>query len=199
MKPFPLPTKIAGSIFGGLKYVTLSPCNGGWLNIFFTVVAFRRQPIFCDEMFRNALRTAIASVQTAHPFVIEAWVLLPDHLHCVWTLPEGDADFSTRWMLIKRAVSLACRDDYRRADWVTVSKLKHRESTLWQRRFWEHQIRDEKDFVHHVDYIHFNPVKHGHVTRAVDWPYSTFHRYVRDGIYAYDWGGAMDKVVLKYD
>ena len=166
---------------------------------FFTVVAYRRQPIFCDEMFRNALRTAIASVQAAHPFVMDAWVLLPDHLHCVWTLPEGDADFSIRWMLIKRSVSLAYRETYRRADWVTASKLKHRESTIWQRRFWEHQIRDENDFVRHVDYIHFNPVKHGHVQHAVDWPYSTFHRFVHDGIYEHDWGGAMDKVVLEYD
>ena len=91
-----------------------------------------------------------------------------DHLHYVWTLPDGDADFSTRWMMIKRAVSLACREDYRRADWVTASKLKHRESTIWQRRFWEHQIRDENDFVRHVDYIHFNPVKHGHGQHAID-------------------------------
>ena len=121
-------------------------------------------------------------MRVARPFVIDAWVLLPDHLHCLWTLPDGDADFSTRWMMIKRAVSLACREDYRRADWVTASKLKHRESTIWQRRFWEHQIRDENDFARHVDYIHFNPVKHGHGQRAVDWPHSTFHRYVRDGV-----------------
>ncbi|MDO9446629.1 MAG: transposase, partial [Candidatus Nitrotoga sp.] len=82
----------------------------------------------------------------ARPFVIDAWVVLPDHLHCVWTLPEGDADFSTRWMIIKRAVSLACREDYCRASWVTALKLKHRDSTIWQRRFWEHPIRDENDF-----------------------------------------------------
>ncbi|CAH1078519.1 REP-associated tyrosine transposase [Candidatus Nitrotoga sp. 1052] len=113
---------------------------------FFTVVAYRRQSILCDEAIRNALRASIETVRVARPFVIDAWELLPDHLHCVWTLPDGDADFSTRWMMIKRAVSLACREDYRRADWVTASKLKHRESTIWQRRFWEHQIRDENDF-----------------------------------------------------
>jgi putative transposase len=166
---------------------------------FFTVVAYRRQPILCDETIRNALRGAIETVRVARPFVIDAWVLLPDHLHCVWTLPDGDADFSTRWMFIKRAVSLACRADYHRADWVTASKLKHRESTLWQRRFWEHQIRDADDFARHVDYIHFNPVKHGHVQQAEDWPYSTFHRYVRDGVYAQDWGGVMEGIALEYD
>ncbi len=97
---------------------------------FFTVVAYRRQPILCNETVRNALRAAIITVHTSRPFVIDAWVLLPDHLHCVWTLPDGDADFSTRWMIIKRAVSLACKDEYRRADWATASKLKHRESTI---------------------------------------------------------------------
>jgi putative transposase len=166
---------------------------------FFTVVAYRRQPILCNETVRNALRTAIETVRTSRPFVINAWVLLPDHLHCMWTLPDDDADFSTRWMIIKRAVSLACREDFRRADLMTASKLKHRESTIWQRRFWEHQIRNEDDFARHVDYIHFNPVKHGHAQRAEDWPYSTFHRYVRDGVYAHDWAGAMNEAALEYD
>ena len=164
---------------------------------FFTVVAYRRQTIFCDEVFRNALRTAIASVRVAHPFVIDAWVLLPDHLHCVWTLPEGDADFSTRWKIIKRAVSVACRENHHRADWMTPSKLKHRESTIWQRRFWEHQIRDDVDLQRHVDYIHFNPVKHGQVTNVADWPYSTFHRYVQQGVYSADWAGNADDAELE--
>jgi putative transposase len=163
---------------------------------FFTVVAYRRQTIFCDEVFRNALRAAITSVRVAYPFVIDAWVLLPDHLHCVWTLPEGDADFSTRWKLIKRAVSVACREDYRCADLMTASKIKHRESTIWQRRFWEHQIRDDSDLERHVDYLHFNPVKHGHVKRVVDWQHSTFHRNEQQGIYLPDWSGNSDNVKL---
>ena len=150
-------------------------------------------------MIRNALRTAIETVRSTRPFTIDAWVLLPDHLHCIWTLPEGDADFSTRWMMIKRSVSLACREIYHRADWMTTSKSKHRESTIWQRRFWEHQIRDEDDLVRHVDYIHFNPVKHGNVQRVGDWPYSTFHRYVHDGIYPSDWSGSVDMRALNYD
>lgn len=166
---------------------------------FFTVVAYRRQPILCDEAIRNALRAAIETVRTSRPFVIDAWVLLPDHLHCVWTLPDGDADFSTRWMKIKHAVSLDCREDHRRAELMTASKSRHRESTIWQRRFWEHQIRTENDFARHVDYIHFNPVKHGHAQYAIDWTFSTFHRYVRDGVYARDWAGAMESVVPEYD
>lgn len=166
---------------------------------FFTVVAYRRQPILCDEPIRNALRTAIEAVRLTHPFTIDAWVLLTDHLHCIWTLPEGDADFSTRWAVIKRAVSLACRERYHHAEWMTDSKRKHRESTIWKRRFWEHQIRDEADFNRHADYIHFNPVKHGNVSRVSDWPYSTFHRYVRDGIYISDWSGTDGVAVLGYD
>lgn len=159
---------------------------------FFTVVTYRRQTILCDDPVRLALRAAIQQVRDTHPFAIDAWVLLPDHLHCVWTLPEGDLDFSSRWMAIKRAVSLACRDGYRRKDLLNASKRTHRESTLWQRRFWEHLIRDESDFARHVDYLHYNPVKHGHVRQPGDWPYSTFHRYVRAGLYAPDWGGNAD-------
>ncbi|MBI5006980.1 MAG: transposase [Nitrosomonadales bacterium] len=159
---------------------------------FFTVVTYRRRPILCDESIRNALHTAIKTARATRPFVIDAWVLLPDHLHCVWTLPEGDADFSTRWLKIKRAVSLACGEEYRRDDWLTASKLKHREATIWQRRFWEHRIRDEEDFARHVDYIHFNPVKHGHAQCAAGWIYSTFHRYVREGVYAQDWAGSVN-------
>lgn len=146
---------------------------------FFTVVANRRQSILCAEEIRNALRHAIATVRTSLPFVIEAWVLLPDHLHCMWTLPEGDADFSTCWMKIQRSVSLACRVNHRRDDWLVASKRKHRESAIWQRRFWEHCIRDENDLACHIDCIHFNPVKHGYVQHPNDWPYSSVHRLGR--------------------
>ncbi len=154
---------------------------------FFTVVTYRRQPILCDVAVREALRAAISTVRASRPFTIDAWVLLPDHLHCIWTLPEGDADFSTRWMQIKRLVSIACRDDYRRTDLLNDSKQKHRESTLWQRRFWEHYLHDDDDFNRHMDYVHFNPVKHGLVTTPAAWPHSTFHRYVAAGIYPADW------------
>jgi len=154
---------------------------------FFTVVAYRRQPILCDEPVRAALREAIREVRQSSPFKIDAWVLLPDHLHCIWTLPPDDGDFSLRRSLIKRRVSLAVGAQYRRAEWLNASKLKHRESTVWQRRFWEHSIRDEEDLRRHVDYLHFNPVKHGLVSGASDWPHSTFHRFVEAGIYPADW------------
>ena len=130
----------------------------------------------------------------AQPGLIDAWVLLPDHMHCIWTLPAGDADYAARWNLIKRRVSVMCRGAYQRGEWLTASNRKHRESTHWQRRYWEHQVRDEPDFVRHVDYIHYNAVKHGHCKRVVDWPYSTFHRYVGRGYYPLDWGGVGDDV-----
>ena len=159
---------------------------------FFTVVSYRRQPILCDETLRSALRESVAMVRAKRPFKIDAWVLLPDHLHCIWTLPAGDADFSTRWGMIKRTVSRTCRNVYRRSKWLEPSKSSHRESTIWQRRFWEHQIRDDTDFARHVDYIHMNPVRHGHAQCAVDWPYSTFHRYLRQDLLAADWAGDAD-------
>jgi putative transposase len=165
---------------------------------FFTVVMYRRQSILCDEILRTALRAAIESVRINRPFTIDAWVLLPDHLHCIWTLPEMDTDFSTRWMMIKRKVSLACSAHYRRADWITSSKQKHRESTIWQRRFWEHQIRDETDYAHHLDYLHYNPVKHGLVSQVKNWPYSSFHRHVERGIYDEEWGDLFEDNLSSY-
>ena len=159
---------------------------------FFTVVTYRRQPVLCDQMVRQALRDAIDRVREKRPFTIDAWVLLPDHLHCLWTLPSGDADYSTRWNQIKRRVSIVCAAEYKRTDWLTASKRRHRESTLWQRRFWEHCIRGQDDFNRHMDYLHHNPVKHGLCKQASDWPYSTFHRYVARGVYPQEWCGVVD-------
>ena len=156
---------------------------------FFAVTTYLRRPILTDLRCMAALRTAIEAVRKSHPFEILAWVVLPDHLHCIWTLPGDDHNFSLRWSLIKQHVSRGC------AYWIdnglptTQSRIKRRESTLWQRRFWEHLIRDEQDLSRHVDYVHYNPVKHGYVTRAAHWPHSTFHRYVREGIYPADWAG----------
>ncbi|MCC2971160.1 transposase [Massilia sp. IC2-476] len=154
---------------------------------FFTVVSYKRRPILCDQLVRVALRSAIERVRVRLPFEIDAMVLMPDHLHCIWTLPDGDTNFSTRWSQIKHAVSYACRDAYELS--LSTSRRQKREAPIWQRRFWEHRIRDEIDMERHVDYIHFNPVKHGLVGAVSEWPYSTFARYVRDGIYAVDWGG----------
>jgi putative transposase len=121
------------------------------------------------------------------PFSIDAWVLLPDHLHCIWTLPPHDTDYSSRWRLIKGHVSKSFADDCA-DDRLSPSRLKRRERGLWQRRFWEHTIKDEADLAAHYDYIHYNPVKHGLCTSPREWPFSTFHGLVKTGVYGSDWG-----------
>lgn len=156
---------------------------------FFTLVTENRQPLLADPIARACLRHAIQNVRQTQPFTIEAWVLLPDHLHAIWSLPDADRDYSKRRGRIKAAFSKRMNQE---ADWVfsrSESHQKRRESGLWQRRFWEHAIRDQEDFKHHMDYLHFNPVKHGYVNRVCDWPYSTFHRWVKHGWYSRDWGG----------
>ncbi len=155
---------------------------------FFTVNTLSRQTFLLDDDVRAALREGIALVRQSHPFTVNAWVLLPDHLHCIWTLPSDDRDFSTRWRVIKRTVTQRCGARLNRADLMTARRRQRKQSTLWQHRYWEHLIRDEHDYRRHVDYIHWNPVKHGYVGRAGDWSYSTFHGHVAEGIYPPDWG-----------
>jgi len=155
---------------------------------FFTLVTERRQPILTRPDIRQALRESIETVRLTQPFAIDAWVLLPDHLHAIWRLPPGDADFSNRWRLIKRHVTHACRD-YNRIDLMSERRQAKGHGTLWQQRFWEHLIRDEQDYARHFDYLHGNPLKHGLVSRVQDWPWSSFHRWVRQGVYPNDWGG----------
>lgn len=155
---------------------------------FFTVVTYRRRPILCDEPVRSALRTAIESVRIRLPFHIDAIVLMHDHLHCIWTLPDNDVNFALRWSQIKHHVAFACRDAY--GDFtVTAAQRRRREAPIWQRKYWEHRIRDERDMEKHVDYIHYNPVKHGVAAGAGMWAYSSFKRYVERGVYPADWGG----------
>lgn len=136
----------------------------------------------------DALRAAFAAVMEKHPARIDAIVVLPDHLHCLWTLPPGDTDFSTRWNLIKGGFSRGIDKRER----ISASRAKRGERGIWQRRFWEHLIRDETDFQRHMDYIHWNPVKHGWVRAVADWPYSSFHRLVRLGTYPGNWGTEVD-------
>jgi putative transposase len=130
------------------------------------------------------LRAAFRGTRNLRPFAIDAIVILPDHLHAIWTLPEGDADFSDRWRRIKGAFTRGVV-----ATGVSVARSRRGEYALWQRRFWEHTIRDERDFERCADYIHFNPVKHGLVSSPVAWPFSSLHRYVRAGVLPRDWGG----------
>ena len=154
---------------------------------FFTVVTYRRGDLLCDKPVRTALRKAISRVRILHPFKIDAWVLLPNHLHCIWTLPESESNYSLRWKLIKSFVTRACREYYTQSEDLPPSKAHRRESVIWQRRFWEHRIRNAKDFALHMDYIHYNPVKHGYCRAPSKWPYSTLHRLKAEGIYPQDW------------
>ena len=233
---------------------------------FFTLVSYRRQKILCNNNIRIALRDAIVNTRTKLPFTIDAWVLMPDHLHVIWTLPENDRAYSVRWSMIKRLVTqrvagcgdgahgdfgahdapygvsrqgdigahgapydghgrsneesaldcrvrhahhhhnhpnqphgapydgvvdvgCAVRTDRFHGAAVSASRLKRREGNIWQRRFWEHRVRDQADLNRCMDYLHWNPVKHGYVERVHDWPYSTFHRFVREGLYTENWGG----------
>jgi len=146
-------------------------------SIFFTVaLQDRGSGLLCAEVSR--LREAVAQTRAERPFAIEAWVVLPDHLHCVWTLPEGDADFPTRWRLIKARFSRGLPPGARRA-----SHLARQERAIWQRRYWEHHIRDEADRIAHLRYCWDNPVKHGLVAAAEDWPFSSVHREIAAGRY----------------
>jgi len=155
---------------------------------FFTVNCARRHGnhLLVDNI--DLLRQAFRQVKRRHPFRIEAMVVLPDHLHCIWTLPTGDADFANRWSLIKAGFSRQLPTGEQRSR----SRERRGERGIWQRRYWEHLIRDEADFVRHMDYIHWNPVKHGWVRRVRDWPWSSFHSYVRQGVYPLDWATAAD-------
>ena len=154
---------------------------------FFTVNLLERR---LDTLVRHidALREAVRVTRRERPFHIDAWVVLPDHLHCIWTLPPGDDDFSNRWKAIKiRFVRTLPRSERR-----SMVRVAKGERGVWQRRFWEHFIRSDADYEAHMDYCHVNPLKHGHVQRVVDWPYSTFHQYVERGIYRLDWAGGME-------
>ena len=155
---------------------------------FFTLVTYRRRKILTQPESRMILREVIIEVRREHQFTVDAWVLLPDHLHCIWTLPKEDGNFSKRWGLIKAGFSRKAKPLLHRKAWMTDSKDRHRENTIWQRRFWEHQVRDDEDLHRHLDYIHYNPVKHRLVTNPADWPYSTFHRYSKQGLYPPNWG-----------
>jgi putative transposase len=159
---------------------------------FFAIVTDGRAPILCTDSARAFLRESILECQRERPFEMPAVVLLPDHLHAIWTLPTEDCDYSTRWALIKKGFTeryLAAGGPERS---VSTGRRNQRRRGVWQPRFWEHMIRDETDFERHFDYIHYNPVKHGYVSRPRDWPWSSFHRWVRAGVHPVDWGCSPD-------
>jgi len=163
---------------------------------FFTLVTFERRKIFVDDLAVDLLRQAFRSVLMKHPFKIEAAVVLPDHLHMLWSLPEGDSDYSTRWRLIKSTFTHhwgSAKDIPN-----TASRQIKGEQAVWQRRFWEHLIRDDLDWQRHVEYIHYNPVKHGLVRAPVEWRHSSFHTFVKQALYSPDWGaGEVPKIDLE--
>jgi putative transposase len=158
---------------------------------FFTVNLLERDRALLVEHVA-ALRMAFRQVRLARPFDIVAAVVLPDHLHCIWQLPAQDADNATRWRRIKSIFSRSLPCDERRS----ARRVAKQERGIWQRRFWERLLRDEHDLRTHVDYIHFNPVKHGLVPRVSDWPYSTFHRYVRADMLTAEWGSNASGALL---
>jgi len=152
---------------------------------FFTVnLAERRNNRLLVEQV-SLLREAFRYVKRKRPFRLDAVVVLPDHLHCIWTLPPGESDFSVRWNMIKGYFSRHIPIGERVSD----SRAKRCERGIWQRRFWAHLVIDQDDFNRHMDYIHWNPVKHGHVNRVIDWPHSSFHGFLRSGVYPPDWCG----------
>ncbi|WP_150047981.1 REP-associated tyrosine transposase [Methylomonas rhizoryzae] len=153
---------------------------------FFTVnLAQRNRTLLTDKI--ELLRESFRNVKDQHPFNIDAIVVLPEHLHTIWTLPEGDDDFSCRWRFIKTHFSKQVEKGER----ISKSRESKQERSIWQRRFWEHRIRNEDDFVKHVDYIHYNPVKHGYVRCVADWRYSSFHDFVNRGILPANWAGGI--------
>ena len=154
---------------------------------FFTLVTFNRSPILCTELARPLLRQAIEQCRSRWSFDIEAFVLLPDHTHSIWTLPEGDADYSKRWAWIKREFSSLWLAAGGAEAAARVGQIRQRRRGVWQPRFWEHTIRDGDDLRKHLDYVHYNPLKHELAACAHDWPYSSFHRHVTQKNYAIDW------------
>ena len=154
---------------------------------FFTVkLADRKRRLLIEHV--DVLRESFHVTRVARPFDMLAVVILPDHLHCIWRLPEGDADNADRWARIKSGFSRRLPADERRS----ASRLSRRERGIWQRRYWEHLVRDDDDLRRHVDYIHINPVKHGHAARVAEWPYSSFRSWVEKGAYPMDWAGCRE-------
>jgi putative transposase len=157
---------------------------------FFTLVTANRAPLFSAAQARATLGTVMRDECHRSPFVTVAIVLLPDHLHAIWTLPDGDDAYSRRWQAIKARFAMAWLGSAGQEQQVSPGYGRQRRRGVWQPRFMEHTIRDETDLHSHADYIHYNPVKHGYATRPLDWPWSTFRRYVRSGDYPEGWGAA---------
>jgi len=154
---------------------------------FFTLVTYGRRPILTTELGRRCLRQAFRVVREARSFEVFGIVLLPDHLHAVLSLPPGDDAYSVRLRRLKEEFTKGYLAAGGREGVTSAERIARGERGVWQRRFWEHVIRDEDDFERHLDYVHFNPVKHGHARCPREWPFSSFHRWVRRGVYEANW------------
>ena len=161
---------------------------------FFTVNLLQRQGNDLLTRHIEQLRAVVKSVRQRHPFKVHGWVVLPEHLHCVIELPPHDTDYAMRWRLIKMDFPKTLP----RAERLSAVRIRRGERGIWQRRYWEYLIRDERDYQAHMDYVHINPLKHGLVKCVADWPYSTFHRLVAEGVYPVNWAGGSEGK-LKYD
>ncbi|MBN1643811.1 MAG: transposase [Dehalococcoidales bacterium] len=169
--------------------------NGG--TFFFTVVSYMRYPIFKEESAVRLLRDSFKNTMKIHPFRIDAIVIMPDHLHTIWTLPDDESDFSIRWKQIKGIFSRHYSGN--KTENITASMISKNEKGIWQRRFWEHVIRNQEDFNKHCDYIHYNPVKHGLANSPREWKYSSFRQFVERGLYSEDWGSEVAKDMVEID
>jgi len=171
-----------------------------WLRggtFFFTVVTYKRYPIFEEEATVNLLNGCFQLVMDEYPYKMDAIVIIPDHLHCIWTLPSNDLDFSTRWKRIKATFTRGYAGG--KAEVTSESMRKKKEAGVWQRRFWEHRIRDQEDFNRHCDYIHYNPVKHGLVSLPIEWKHSSFRKFVEKGFYPEGWGHGVQEALMAMD
>lgn len=160
---------------------------------FFTVVTVRRAEILANDRARDCLRNAIRYCRSELPFQIDGLVMLPDHVHAIWTMPADDCDYSKRWGIVKKRFTQIWLESGGPEQTISASRIHRRRRGIWQPRFWEHLIRDERDYQNHFDYLHFNPVKHGMVENVVDWPYSSFHYWVKQGVYTGDWGCSVEE------
>ena len=164
---------------------------------FFTVVTDGRRPILTTDLARPLLRDAIAATGTRWPFEIDAWVLLPDHLQAMWTLPHGDFDYSRRWAFLKKEFTKAYLAAGGTEATKTIGRVRDGRRGVWQPKFWEHTVRDDEDYARHFHYLHYNPVKHGLAGRVAEYPHSTFHRHVTEQRYTSSWPDLEEESVRK--
>jgi putative transposase len=155
--------------------------------IFLTIVTYNRQPIFANSENIILLRKALAKTRSEKPFEITAAAILPDHLHFLWTLHPDYYNYSYLVSRLKVLFTRSLKDKKYQSENISHSRIKHRESDVWQRRFWEHTVKDESEFENFLNYIHYNPVKHGLVSCPHFWQYSSFQTWVNKGIYQHDW------------